>query len=257
MEKEPAELQKTERVLRAPWVGRLLIAAAVVGAAFVGGQSFSHWVDVRYRDGIVVSGSASRRIRSNRAIWVAWVPARGATVTEAYATLARDVPRVRQFLIDNHVPESDIAVESVVTEELYAHNEDGVELHEEIAGYELSQAVRVTSDNVDLVARVARDVTRLIESGVYVRSDAPEYIYTDLARVKIGLVGEATADARSRAEQVARNSGGGLDRLVSANVGVVQVNAADQTNVSWEGVYDRTSIDKDVMVAVRTMFQVQ
>lgn len=85
--------------------GRLFISAAFVAAAIVVAVAFRHYVDVRYREGIVVSGSATRRIRSDRAIWTVSVIARGATVAEAYSILARDIPRVRRFLIDNQVSE--------------------------------------------------------------------------------------------------------------------------------------------------------
>lgn len=238
---------------RPEWLGRGLTAMAVVAAAGVGGTAFRHWVDVRYRDGIVVSGVAIRRIRSNRAIWSATVVARAPTLAEAYATLNRDVPRVRQFLLDRRLGPNDIHVLSVSTTEVFGRNAQGMEQRERIIGYELSQAVEVVSGDVDRVSRVARDVTQLIEAGVYVQSTAPEYIYANLGSVKVRLVGDATADARARAEQVAHRSGGQLGPLISASVGVVQVNAANQSSESYAS-YDRTSIDKDVMLVVRTMF---
>lgn len=239
------------------WVGRALIAVAVVLSAGLIGRAADHFVDARFRDGIRVAGSASVRIRSDRALWSSTVTARGATLAEAYAVLQEGVPRVRRFLIDQGVPEDDVRVGAVSTDELYARNEDGMELREQITGYELRQSVHVTSSDIDLVERVSQDVTQLIEGGVHVTSSAPEYIYTDLDEVKIRLVGEATADARARAEQVAENSQSELGRLVSARVGVVQVNAANETEVAWEGVYNRSSVDKDVMLVVHTMFLVE
>ncbi|UJR79804.1 SIMPL domain-containing protein [Sandaracinus amylolyticus] len=239
-------------------IGRLVWGAALVASVSVAVLGLRHWVDARYRrEGIVVSGSATQRITSDRAIWSASVHARGATVAEAYAILERDVPRVRQFLLDNHVAEGDVHVDAVDTDELYAYDEDGNVRTEQIVGYSLTQSVRVTSSDVELVGRVARDVTQLIQSGALVVSGAPEYIHSDLGEIKIRLVGEATADARARAAQVAEHSGATLGSLLSANVGVVQVNAANETSVSWEGVYDRSSVEKDVMVVVRTVFELE
>lgn len=243
---------------RSELVGRLAWSAALLAAVIVGSLAVRHWVDARYRrEGIVVSGSATQRITSDRAMWSASVQARGATVAEAYASLGRDVPRVREFLLDNHVAEADIRVQAVETQELYAYDEDGHARTDQIVGYVLTQSVVVTSSDVELVGRVARDVTQLIESGAFVVSGQPEYIHSDLGEIKIRLVGEATADARARAEQVAEHSGGTLGPLMSANVGVVQVNAANETSVSWEGVYDRDSVEKDVMVVVRTVFELE
>src|SRR5262249_14402260 len=138
--------------------------------------------------------------------------------------VAQGVPRVRQFLLQHGVAESEISVEAAVTEEIYAQNEEGQELRDHIAAYAMSQSVKVTSSNIDRVKTVANDVTSLIAGGVYVESSEPEYIYTRLGTLKVALVGEATADARARAQQVASRSRSHLGRLVSAHVGVVQVN---------------------------------
>ncbi len=64
----------------------------------------------------------------------------------------------------------------------------------------------------------------------------------------------ATRDAKNRAGQVAKNAGSSVGRLTSASVGVIQVNGANESEVTWEGVNDRDSVDKDAMVVVRTTF---
>jgi hypothetical protein len=219
--------------------------------------AFIHWVDVTHRDSIHVSGSARERITSDRAIWGATVHARGAALTEAYAVLGGDVPRVRQFLLEQGVPEQEIRVGAVETRLLYAQDTEGNPIESQIVGYTLEQRVELRSSDVERVGRVARGVTQLIEGGVDVSSAPPEYIHSGLEEIKVRLVGAATADARARAEQVAQRAGGSLGRLLSANVGVVQVNAADETEVSWDGVYDRSSVEKDIMVVVRTEFVLQ
>jgi hypothetical protein len=121
----------------------------------------------------------------------------------------------------------------------------------------LTQPVSVTSGDVPLVTRVSQDVTQLIQDGVDVRSNTPEYIYTGLGPLEVRLIAEATKDARDRASRVAKNTASRLGSLVTARVGVVQVNAANESEVSWDGVYDRTSIEKDAMVAVTTVFTVE
>lgn len=231
-----------------------IVSAGVTAAAYLVAAAFTHWVDVTHRDSIHVSGSAHERIRSDRAMWGASVHARGTTLTDAYAILARDVPRVREFLVAQGVSEDEIRIGAVSTQELYAQDADGNTIQSQIIGYSLEQRVEITSEDIERVGRVSREVTQLIEGGADVASSAPEYIHSGLEEIKIRLVGAATADARARAEQVAEHADGSLGRLLSANVGVVQVNAADQTEVSWEGVYDRSSVEKDVMVVVRTEF---
>lgn len=240
------------------WIGALFVSAAVIAAAGIVGATAAYWVRVRYREPTIsVTGSSTRRIKSDRVLWSAQVVARAETLAEAFRVLSGGTPRVRAFLLQRGVPEADVTVGSIETTELYARNEDGIEIRERIVGYELTQPVEVTSGDIPLVTRVSQDVTQLIESGVDVRSSTPEYIYTGLGPLKVQLIAQATRDARDRAARVAKNTGSRLGTLVSARVGVVQVNAANESEVSWDGVYDRTSIEKDAMVAVTTVFTVE
>ncbi|MBI2897486.1 MAG: SIMPL domain-containing protein [Deltaproteobacteria bacterium] len=240
------------------WIGSLFVSTAVVAAALVVAVALAYAVRVRYAErSVSVTGSATQRIRSDRVMWTATVFARAPALADAYRVLQNGVPRVRRFLVEGGLPEAEITVGSIETTELYARNEDGVEIREQIIGYELTQPVGVTSARIPLVTRLSQDVTQLIQDGVDVRSDAPEYIYTGLGALKVRLIAEATRDAHDRAAKVARNTASYLGPLVSARVGVVQVNAANESEVSWDGVYDRTSIEKDAMVAVTTIFAVE
>jgi len=240
------------------WIGPLFVSAAVVGAAAILAGTIGYAVRVKYKEPTIsVTGSATRRIRSDRVLWSATVVARSTTLAAAFQVLNTGTPRVKKFLTDHGIPESEITVGSIQTEELYARNEDGIEIREQIVGYSLTQPVSITSGDIRLVTRVSQDVTQLIQDGVDVRSDTPEYIYTGLGPLKVQLIAEATKDARDRASRVAKNTATHLGTLVNARVGVVQVNAANESEVSWDGVYDRSSIEKDAMVAVTTVFTVE
>lgn len=238
-------------------VGRVILAVALVAATAILAAAFRHFVDVRHRDGIHVAGSARQRIQSDRALWRATVRAQTDSLVESYRIVQQGTQRVRELLRAAGVPDGDISVASIETHEIHPYDEHGMEVASQVAAVELFQDIHVTSDDVALVGRVSREVTALIEEGINISSQAPEYIYTELGDVKIRLVGEATADARQRAEQVAEHSGARVRRLVSATVGVVQVNAANETEVSWDGVYDRSTVDKDVTVVVRTFFELE
>lgn len=240
------------------WIGPLFVSASVVGAAAILAGTVGYAVRVKYREPTIgVTGSSTRRIRSDRVLWSATVVARAPGLADAFRVLQVGTPRVKKFLTDHGIPAADITVGSVQTEELYARNDEGIEIREHIIGYALTQPVAVTSGDIALVTRVSQDVTQLIQDGVDVRSDTPEYIYTGLGPLKVQLIAQATRDARDRAQRVAKNTGSRLGTLVSARVGVVQVNAANESEVSWDGVYDRTAIEKDAMVAVTTVFTVE
>ena len=65
---------------------------------------------------------------------------------------------------------------------------------------------------------------------------------------------EATKDALARAKVLVEATGGDLGGLRDVNVGVFQVTAPNSTDVSDYGVYDTSTIRKDVTAVVNVSF---
>ncbi len=72
-----------------------------------------------------------------------------------------------------------------------------------------------------LVKRISREVTELIESSIEFNSSSPLYYYSKLSDIKIDLLAKASADAKARAETIAKNSGSSLGDLKKANMGIL------------------------------------
>ncbi|MGB7963317.1 MAG: SIMPL domain-containing protein, partial [Propionicimonas sp.] len=75
-----------------------------------------------------------------------------------------------------------------------------------------------------------------------------------LGDLKIEMLGEAAADARMRAEQIAASTGAKVGVLRSARMGVMQINPAGVSAVSSEGNNDTSSLEKDVFAVVSAGF---
>ena len=71
-----------------------------------------------------------------------------------------------------------------------------------------------------------------------------------IADMKVDLLGDATADARRRAETIAAQAGCRVGEVRTARMGVLQVTEPDSTDTSSQGVYDTSTIDKDVTAVV-------
>src|SRR5262249_25028583 len=108
----------------------------------------------------------------------------------------------------------------------------------------------------DKIAEVSRDATKLIEQGLQIHSEPPLYLYAKLADLKIQMLADSSKDARVRAEQIAGNTGAKIGHLQSARMGVMQINAANETEVSGSGVNDTKSLEKDVLAVVTATFGV-
>src|SRR6185295_15114313 len=106
--------------------------------------------------------------------------------------------------------------------EVHPRDQNGVYQEDQISAYVAEQRVTVISSDIPKVEKISREVTELLDKGIYVHSEAPLYIYTNLATLKIQMLAEASKDARLRAEQIASNTGSKLGGLLTARMGVLQ-----------------------------------
>lgn len=206
-------------------------------------------------EAVTVTGSARKRIKSDLVIWTAGVSYQAPQLADAYRSLSENIPRVKQYLIGKGIAENQITVSSISTQTLKQQNENGVETAE-VTGYSLRQQIEVRSNEVDKIAQIAREATELINQGILIESNAPQYYYTQLGDLKIEMLGEAAKDAKTRAERIADSTGNRIGAVRSARMGVMQITAADSTEVSDAGISDSTTIDKDVTAVVNISFAV-
>ena len=94
--------------------------------------------------------------------------------------------------------------------------------------------------------------------GVGIEVMAPDYYYTKLDDVKMGLIETASADARTRAEKIARNAGAKLGRVASARMGVFQITGAN-TNEEFSagGSFNTSSRQKKARITMRLEYRVR
>jgi len=71
------------------------------------------------------------------------------------------------------------------------------------------------------------------------------------------MLADAAKDARERAAQIASSAGGKVGEMRSAEMGVMQVNAADAGEISGYGVNDTKSVEKDVLAVVHVTFALE
>ncbi len=236
----------------------LIVGMAIVAAAGLVGRAAVDSLRIHHQEKrITVTGSATRRIRSDSIVWEASVRSQDPSMTAAYKKLASDMPVLVQFVEGHGVPDAEIATSSTAVSEVHPRDQNGVFQDQVIASYIVEQHLTVTSKDIAKVEKVSREVTDLLDRGIYVHSEAPLYIYTNLSALKIQMLADASRDARARAEQIATNTGAALGGLLAARMGVLQINPAFSTEVSAEGNNDKTTLDKDVLGVVTASFAVR
>ena len=206
---------------------------------------------------VVVTGSATRRIQSDFVVWRATVKSQAPEMAQAYKKLSADVPAVASFVESRGIDPKQIKISAARIEELHPRDREGREIVESTVAYVTEQEVEVSSSEIEKVEKVSREATELIDRGIFIHSEAPLYIYTKLAELKVQMLAEASKDARMRAEQIATQAKSEVTSLLTARMGVMQINPAYSTEVSAEGNNDKTSLEKDVLAVVTATFGVE
>ncbi len=236
------------------WVNAaFVIAVGLVLSSFIFGWFFAK--SRRGDESVTVTGSAKKRIKSDLVVWSADVSYQATQIADAYTRLSGDIPKVKQYLIAKGVAENQITVSAITTTTLKRTDSSGNDTGE-ITGYVLRQSLEVRSNEVDKIAAIARQATELINQGVMVESSAPKFYFTGIGDLKVEMLGEAASDAKARAVKIASSTGDSVGAVKNARMGVMQITAADSTEVSDYGIYDTSTIDKDVTAVVNISFAV-
>ncbi|MGA8223654.1 MAG: SIMPL domain-containing protein [Candidatus Acidiferrales bacterium] len=234
------------------------LSVALLLSSMIASWSYLH--AKKLNQTIAVTGSAKKRIKSDLMVWRASVSAESPSLPEAYGKLSRDVEKVKAFLVAHGVAENQIIISAVVTTPIRPSQRPSYgdaqpnSFSGRITGYDLKQSVEVHSPEIEKITAVSRQVTDLIVQGILLESEAPEYLYTGLAEAKVELLAAAAKDARDRAQQIAASAGAGIGDIRSAEMGVLQITAADANKVSDYGENDTMSLDKDVTAVVHMSF---
>lgn len=212
-------------------------------------------------DGITATGSASYDFTADLIVWRGSFTAKGMTTQEAYNEIKRNSDVIKNYLIENGVPEKEIIFSSIsINQEFqYEYNEDGIITRQIPDGYNLYQEVSVTSSDVDKIEQISRDITTLIESGVEFFSDPPEYYYTKLDELKLQMIDMATENAKSRIDIMAEKANCKIGKLLNASLGVFQITASnsDSEEYSYGGTFNTSSKEKTASITVRLNYEVK
>ena len=205
--------------------------------------------------GLSATGSASVDFEADLIVWRGTYSTFASTTGEAYRNLNRDAAKIKDFLGNYGISESDVVFSAIDISKRYTsnYNDEGNYVGDTFAGYELYQTVTVSSENVDSVEEVSRDITKLIEDGVEFTSNNPEYYYTDLDSLKLELVKAATENAKERIDLMAEGSGCRPGKLVSSNLGVFQITAKNSSDDEYSsgGTYNTSSREKTATITVK------
>ena len=242
------------------WLSALIIGICIVASCGAIAFGLLHFKSDSEHT-ISATGSASIDFEADTIIWRGTYSAWALSSKDAYKKIRKDADRVMDYLLDNDLSEDEIVFNSVDITQNYKENYDdnGNYIGSEPNGYTLTQSVIITSNDVEIVEKISRDISSLLDSGVELTSGSPEYYYSDLDALKLSLIDKASENARERIEIVANNAGAKVGKLKNSNLGVFQITAKNSGtgSYSYDGAFDNTSRYKTATITVRLEYDLK
>ena len=238
--------------------GAISAAAILAAAIIVGVIIFSYTWHSNYQldQTISVTGSATDTFTSDVGYLRAQIEGSGATAQQAYENLEQQKPAVINFFTQNGFQKDDITFSTSNSYSREAYDENGRPTGR-ILSWTYNQKVEVKSEDVQKIKALSLEMGSLVQQGVNVSVEPPEYYYTKLDSLKINIQSKAARNAMVRAQEISEATDQELGNMTSARMGVLQITPLNSNQVSSMGINDASSIEKEITGVVSATFQIE
>lgn len=231
-------------------------ALAVVLSAFIIGNAYKY--KFKQTEIISVNGAADTNFVSDLSVWTGSFSRTSFNMQEAFEALKKDEGKVMEYIRQQGLETDEVRTSSINTEKLfnYTYDENGRQTGSTFQGYKLSESITIESTDLKKIDEISREITELIQQGIELTSSPPNYYYTKLGDLKIGLLAKASADGRKRAETIAQHANASPGNLLRATMGVFQITGQNENeDFSYGGAFNTSSINKTASVTVKMEFE--
>jgi len=233
----------------------IIIAIAVIVFALIIGNAYKYkFVST---ETISVTGLAETNFTSDLIVWKGSYSRTGNDLKQVYADIKQDEILIKNYLKEKGLPDSSLIFSSIDVTKNYQtkYSDNGNISGNVFSGYTLSGGVKVESKNIELVEKISREVTELLQKGIEFTSLKPSFYFTKLHELKIDLLAKAAADAKLRAETIAKSSGISISSLKHAVTGVFQITGTnDNEEYSYGGSFNTSSKYKTASITIRSEY---
>ena len=230
-------------------VATLIMAVALAGGLMKVGSGFA----ARSTSGITVTGSAKVSAIADNAVWTLSVQESSTKVADAVSRAGTSINALTGYLTKGGIPADALQLGPVSTygiADYKSGNPTG-----RILSYNASRDLTVRSKNVQLIAKLSQGIGVVLQTGVNVNNNGPQYYISSLPTLRPQLLQEAMKDAQIRAIALTKAVGGSIGAVLSVMSGPFQVTTPDSTTTSDAGAYDTSTIAKTVTATVSVTFK--
>ncbi|NLM36834.1 MAG: SIMPL domain-containing protein [Firmicutes bacterium] len=223
----------------------LIIAAAIFGSYFYQAQSPGQTISV--------VGAASKDFEADQVKWTLNIEEEvsGNDLTAGYVKLQTIREKIFALLAKKGIGRDRITLKPAYVYKEYDYNNNT----RVFRGYQFQQTIYVITDQVDAVEALAFNPVELLDGGTI--NSTLEYFYTGIDELKKELVGEATRNARERAEKMVEQTDVKVGKIVSVSSGVFQITEPNSTRVEAAGIHDTSTRRQQIRVTAHVKFRLK
>lgn len=182
---------------------------------------------------VTVKGLAEKEVEADKVTWPILSKEMGNNLPELYNLIAVKQAKIKKFLVDAGIKETEISVNASKVIDM---NADQYSNNTRPYRYIITSIITVTSGNVKLVRSIIARQGELLKQGIAIVGGDYEnptvYEYVSFASMKPKMMEEAISNAEKTAQQFAENSHSKLNKIVSADQGQFSIEDRDQ-NTPW------------------------
>ena len=197
---------------------------------------------------VTVKGLAEKEVEADKVTWPILSKEMGNNLPELYNLIAVKQAKIKKFLVDAGIKETEISVNASKVIDM---NADQYSNNTRPYRYIITSIITVTSANVKLVRSIIARQGELLKQGIAIVGGDYEnptvYEYVSFTSMKPKMMEEAISNAEKTAQQFAENSHSKLNKIVSA----------DQGQFSIENRDPNTPYIKNVRVVVSMQYQLE
>ena len=178
---------------------------------------------------VTVKGLAEREVEADKVTWPVVFQEMGDELPDLYNRIAQKQQTIKAFLMKNGVKASEMQVNAPKVVDM---NADRYSVNQKPYRYNITSTITVTSRNVKGVRAIISRQGELFKQGIAIvggdYDSQIEYEYVSFQGMKPKMMQEAIANARTTAEQFAKNSDSNLNKIVSADQGQFSIEDRDR-----------------------------
>ncbi len=236
-----------------------VVGAAIIAVGLVGFGYLRTYYSQNTSNLVTVKGLAEKIVRSDMAeMSVKFSNKKFENLEDLYKKRIADKEKVLKFLRNHGVTNEEIVNFSMDTSDYIEETEDklesGIISTKKNRYFESNDEFNIKTKQLEKVNAIKADIMKLLSENVFVTYDY-NYKLTNFIDIKLGMMKEASANARKNAEVFVEPQGLEICDVVYLHQGEVTIRAEDESEdvSSWESKKDK-SINKKLRLVVRAGF---